>query len=796
MAKQDNYSKKKSEREKETILDSLVEHVIYEDKSLKILWPNETACRSVGMKREELIGRYCYEIWPKRKSPCPDCPVMESMKSGVPKEIEKTTDDGRSWYIRGYPVYNQEGEITGAVEVTLEMTEKKKAEDAIRNSEERLKAQYKGIPVPTYTWQKQGEHMVLVDYNDAAFELTHGNVKDFIGAKAAEMYRDRPQIIEDLWKCYQEKRNIEQEMLYQYQTVKETKHLEVKYAYVDPDMVLVHTFDVSERVSALLRQKVQYNIASAVATAPDLDELGATIRTELSELMDTSNFIIAFYNEQNGTLSKSYEKDTSVKNPQTWSAATSLTGMVIREGKSRIFTKKEIKELAEQGKIELIGKRAEVWAGIPLIINNKTIGAIIVQSYTDPHAYDKSSIEVLEIIAHQLSIYLEKKKIMTDLIHARNKAEESDRLKTAFLANMSHEIRTPMNGILGFASLLKNHGLSKDLRLDYLRIIEESGHRMLNIINDLIDISKIEAKQVKITHSDSNINEQLDYLYHFFKPEAENKGLQLFCRKTLPDEKAMIQSDKEKLYEVLSNLIKNAIKYTHVGTIEFGYKLIPPLIEFYVKDTGIGIAKERQDAIFDRFVQADLNLTRSYEGAGLGLSIAKAYVEMLGGEIRVESETNKGSRFSFTLPGIQADLQEEYKKKDAVEFIEESPLKIQELNVLIAEDDQMANLYLSTLLKDQCKRIYHAKTGTEAVKICRKNKDINLVLMDIKMPELDGYEATKEIRSFNKDIVIIAQTAYALSGDREKALEAGCSDYLSKPIRKEVLFSLIKKHTH
>ncbi|MCD4724952.1 MAG: PAS domain S-box protein [Bacteroidales bacterium] len=240
--------------------------------------------------------------------------------------------------------------------------------------------------------------------------------------------------------------------------------------------------------------------------------------------------------------------------------------------------------------------------------------------------------------------------INIELEKAREKAEESDRLKSAFLANMSHEIRTPMNGILGFARLLKKPKLTGEEHEMYISIIEQSGDRMLNIINDLIDISKIESGQMEVSVSESKINEQIEYIYSFFKPEAEKKGLQISFKNSLAAEESVVQTDREKIYAILTNLVKNAIKYTHEGAIKFGYKKKRNYLEFYVIDTGIGIAPNKQKIIFDRFVQADLSLSSRYEGAGLGLSITKAYVEMLGGKIWVKSEEQKGSEFYFTIP--------------------------------------------------------------------------------------------------------------------------------------------------
>ena len=388
------------------------------------------------------------------------------------------------------------------------------------------------------------------------------------------------------------------------------------------------------------------------------------------------------------------------------------------------------------------------------------------------------------------------KQILQELTIAKELAEKSDRLKSAFLANMSHEIRTPMNGILGFAELLKTDGLKSEEIHEYLGIIETSGARMLNIINDIVDISKIESGLMEIDLKESNINVQLEFLYTFFKPEAEAKGISLSYTTGLPSKDSVINTDREKVFAILTNLIKNALKFTHKGSIEFGYSVetehAQSLLKFFVKDTGIGIPKEKQEAIFERFIQADITNSRAYQGAGLGLTISQTYVEMLGGKLWVESEEGEGSQFYFTLP-IKSQSEEKLIdiKSVSAEILEN---RIKQLNVLIVEDIFESSRYLEIIVRSFTKVIIKATTGVEAVAVCRNNPDIDLVLMDIQMPEMNGYEAVQEIRTFNPEVVIIAQTAYAQRGDREKAIAAGCTEYLAKPISKTDLIALINNY--
>ena len=382
-----------------------------------------------------------------------------------------------------------------------------------------------------------------------------------------------------------------------------------------------------------------------------------------------------------------------------------------------------------------------------------------------------------------------------ELVKAKEQAEESNRLKSAFLANMSHEIRTPMNGILGFAALLKEPNYSEEEQRDYLEIIERSGTRMLNIINNIVDISKIESGLMEVNKTSTNIIDQLEYVYTFFKPETDKKRLQLFLKKSLPTAAAIITTDREKVYAILINLVKNAIKYTNDGMIEIGCEIVEThggaSLQFYIKDTGIGIPANRQVAIFERFIQADIADVKAFQGAGLGLSIAKAYVELLGGRIWLESEEGQGSTFFFSIPYTPSP-------KDAITDLKlvagaKTNDTIGKLKVLIAEDDESSEMLMSIAMKPYSKEIIEAKTGVAAVEIFRKNPDIDLILMDIQMPDLNGYDATRQIRQFNKNVIIIAQTAFGLLGDRERAIEAGCDDYIAKPIKKDELIAMIEK---
>ena len=371
---------------------------------------------------------------------------------------------------------------------------------------------------------------------------------------------------------------------------------------------------------------------------------------------------------------------------------------------------------------------------------------------------------------------------------ALEKAKESDRLKSAFLANMSHEIRTPMNGILGFSKLLEDPGLDGKKKKKFIGIIQKSGNRMLATINDLVDVSRIEAGQVVVTYKNVEVIGIVFELFHFFQSECEKKGLSFSLNDIKPDDQLVVWTDEHKLIAILTNLIKNAIKYTKQGSISIGLETKGGFIEFYVRDTGIGIPEDRMEAIFDRFVQADIEDKDVYEGSGLGLTITKAYVEMLQGNIWVTSQIGKGSEFTFIIPKIEHAI-------DSVEIVdvEEKNREERKLKIMVVEDDDVTIELLAILLVDIALEILQARNGLEAVDLFKNHSDIDLILMDIKMPVMDGYEATRQIRLIDNEVVIIGQSAYAMMGDSMKAIEAGCNDYLPKPIDKMALVEKIDK---
>ena len=384
-----------------------------------------------------------------------------------------------------------------------------------------------------------------------------------------------------------------------------------------------------------------------------------------------------------------------------------------------------------------------------------------------------------ELIIANLAISLQ-----AELIITKEKAEESDNLKSSFLRNMSHEIRTPMNAIIGFSDLLNDPELSQGKRNSYVTIIVNNSNQLLSIVNDILTISSLETKQEKINIQKTCINSIIAELFAVFEIPAKNKNISLYSKQHLTDKQSEILTDKTKLTQILSNLLINALKFTQHGFIEFGYNLRNNEVEFYVKDSGIGIKTDMQEKIFERFRQADKTIHITYGGSGLGLSISKAFVELLDGKIWLQSEPEKGSTFYFTIP---------YKPSLESDKIDK-PVSLSKSNsiILIAEDEETSFLLLEELLSGKDFRIIHTRDGKETVEICKSNPDISLILMDIKMPIINGYDAAKLIKEFRKDLPIIAQSAYALENEIEK-YKGVFDEYITKPIDANNLKKLINK---
>ncbi|MCG6187234.1 response regulator [Maribellus maritimus] len=731
----------------------------------------------------------------------------ESIKNNEPFQIDVRfikSDDSIVWLrVRSIPETLDDGtvSITG---IAMNISENKHAEEKIRESEEKYRLlitqMAQGLAVHEGIFDEKGKmtDYRFVDFNNSFETQTGLKRNETIGKSLFEIFPN----FESYWiENYEKVLQTGNALHFENYAAELGKYFEVIAYKIRENQFATVVTDVTEKKRdfkelCLHNQRQEVLLKIFRYNSNHTRELLNYALKEAIHLTESKHGILFLYNENSkqitiGSCSKQFTNNKQVPDVVyeleqigIWGeAAKKRSPITLNNTKLRKDTFKCVSKCNYAPKNLL---------AIPVIVKDDIKAIIGVSDKAE--GYNEKDIKQISLLIEAAWTVIERSRHIEELRRAKERAEESDRLKSAFLANMSHEIRTPMNGIMGFAELLKNSQLTEEEQQSYLSIIEKSGERMLNTINDLIDISRIESNLVEVNFSEFNINEQMIYLYHFFKLETKNKGLQLNYKTTLLDGRALIISDKDKVNAILMNLIKNSIKYTNQGEIEFGYSVKDNFLEFYVNDTGVGVQKDRQEAIFERFVQADVSISRPYEGVGLGLSIAKAYVEMLHGTIGIESEEGKGSHFYFRIPY----------KTNTIHFFDNSSSNftsavdsenvLKEMTILVAEDDETGRMYMEQMLDGKCKKVIFAKNGTEAVECYENNHDVDLVLMDMKMPEMDGYTATKKIKGINGEVLIIGQSAFALPGDREKSIAAGCDDYLTKPLDKNKLFQTVYKH--
>jgi PAS domain S-box-containing protein len=924
---------KESEEKYRLLIEQMHEGLLVVDNDDVIKYVNPMFCRMLGYSESELNGRVGNQILVRSTDREKIIKRNHEREKGVSEQYEliflNKSGEESTVLMNASPVKDESGVVIGSMSTCIDITERKKSESELRNREAVLSKIFEILPIGLWFADENGK---LIRGNPAGVKIWGAESRvgqDEYGVFNARRLPSMEKIEPKDWalaKTIREGITVVDELL-EIDGFDGKKKVILNYTapILDDEGkiggAIVLNRDITERYKSDLIHHIQYTIARSMVTAGSLNELYEITRRELNTLFDTSNFLVAFYNEQTGMLSSPFDMTDEETIPE-WSADKSLTGAVIGQAKPLLLSKAQISEMAERGEIRLHGQRAEIWMGVPLRISDVVNGAIVVQSFTDPNAYDQSSLQVLEIIANQLSVYIEhnraeealrnseetfrliaentadnitvmdlnmkntytspsnlrgftqdevmnqtieeiftpssleliketytkqmalersgqadpgrsikleleefckdgstiwveismsfirdnnknamgivavsrdislRKATEAALVEAKEKAEASDRLKTAFMNNISHEIRTPLNGILGFGQMMASANLSESERQEYLEILQKSTDRLIHTITDYMDISLIASRTLQLNESRFDLNDVLYELEARTTLKASRKNLEVQLNIPALDNGIVLNTDKELFRKALDHLLDNAVKFTNQGKISFGYKNADGQLEFFVSDTGIGIEEQAMQRIFDAFGQQETGITRNYDGSGLGLSIAKGIIHRFGGRIWVESEKRKGSTFYFNIPCEQSetDATEDTGTVDKPKAIPESPV------VLVAEDEESNFLYMEVVLQKSGFLVLHAENGAEAVEICRQHPEINLVLMDIKMHVMDGLEATRLIKEFRKNLPVIAITAYALSGDEHRILDAGCDDYMAKPVRREMLTNMINKH--
>ena len=699
----------------------------------------------------------------------------------------------------GNPVY-----FDGILE---DITEKKQAEIAVKENEANLKAIIENTLESIWSVNLNYEIQYVNEVFASAFRQTFG-VRLSRGVNIIESL---PAGLAVLWKERYDRAFLNEHFSFEDKIDINAASIFIEVAMnpivVDNQVVGVSVYgrDVTEKKRIELQlqyqadlRKLLIELSSGFINIPvkDINEAINHSLIKIGEFVGADRVYILEYDFNNNTVTNTFEWcgpeiETAIHKVQSLDLEF-IKDFVAAHRMGDVFKIEDVKQMPENSLRNILEDQNVVsLLTIPLMLGGECIGSVGFDSVRKTHVYNDNEQQLLQVFAQTLVNVMERLEKEQKLIAAKEKAEESDRLKSAFLANMSHEIRTPMSGIIGFLNLLNEPDLTDENKTAYISIVTQSGLRLLDTINDIIEISRIETGGLQVNMTAVSVSELFGYYDGFFRQQTTQKGLEYEVCNNIPANISYLRTDRKKLDSIISNLIKNAIKFTPSGSIEFGCRLEEPDIVFYVKDSGVGIPQERLNSIFDRFVQGDLSTTRPHEGSGLGLAIVKAYIEMLKGKISVQSKEGRGTTFIFSIPYLPA----EGKKASIAETDMSEQVIISGAKILIAEDDYASYLYIQRALASEGITFLRTTNGEDTVKIVKENPDLSVVLMDIKMPGVTGLDATRSIREFNQSVPIIAQTAYSLTGDRELAMEAGCTDYISKPINRRELQNMVKKYT-
>ncbi len=740
-----------------TTLYSIGDAVITTDKQGKIRYLNHVAEELTGWKESEAQNKLLSEVFNiinEETRISVESPVDKVLKEGVVIGLANHTmlisKTGKEIPITdsGAPIKNKQGEIIGVVLVFRDQTVERMQQKKLLESEQRLSAtmdvMLEGCQIIGFDW-------TYVYLNKVAVEQSKASLSDLLGKRFTEFWQGIEETIlfKKMQKCMKERISMRFDNVFEYQDGS-SSIFDINILPV-PEGILILSLDITESrkaAEALKNSEEKFRRLFETHSAIKL-----LIDFETGAIVDVNKSAVDYY----GWSAEEFKK---LKISQINTMPPEIVKNEMEKVRINKYATFEFKHRLKDGTI----RDVEVYSSILMIAGK----------------------EYLHSIIHDIT---EKKRLLQELIKAKERAEESDNLKTAFLQNMSHEIRTPLNGIIGFSNLLAAEEPTPEEIKEFTAIIQRSGNRLLEIVNNVLDISKIETGQLEYNLKPFALNSLMAQIFSFFSPFANAKDIALSYETEFDDENCIIVSDETKLNQILTNLINNAVKFTRKGEINYGYKTNGDMIQFNVSDTGIGIAPENIDKIFVRFSQLDMDRTLDKQGAGLGLSICKGLVEGLGGNIWLESELNKGTTFYFNVPFMKGTHLMNTTDKD----IQPESLS-KKVKILIAEDDFESFKYLSSIFKDNSYVLVHAINGKQAVDYVRKADDFDLVLLDIRMPVMDGFEAVKLIKEINPSLPVIAQTAYAFSEEKKRILAVGCDDYIAKPIEKRHLMELVHKY--
>ncbi len=807
----------------QAVLDNIPYLVWYKDKDGRYMHVNLAFAKAYRSTPEEIVGKTDFDLCDYHKAleyQQSDEAVMHSKKREFFDQVEYMFNEATNFETYKTPVMDDNGEVIGIAGIAREIIDNSMMEKTLHEREEQFSALLQHSSDAISIINRQGK---IIFESSKKNKISDFEIGELLHQPFIEMVH--PDDVVQIRQAIKETlTNPGKQIKKEYRSLHKNK----RWIYVESIFsnqlsnpairgIIVNSRDVSDRKMAELKERVYHdnliflsNSALELLGLSSKDDIYSYIPEKLVSFLESAVVVVTSYDEAgNNFVVESYAGLDSFTRDIEAILSGSIIGLTFPAGDlpesyenagTVITLKDDLFEntLGPIGPGELASIKSLLnlhkTYNISLARDNKRLGNITILTL------NKSIVKfkhIIETFVHQVSVALHRSQLEHELIKAKDKAEESDKLKTAFLANMSHEIRTPMNGILGFAEMLNDDTLSRANRKKYLNIINSNGKMLINLIDDIIDFAKIDSDQVNILEDDFSLNGLLDQVQSTFLTRSmkrDKSKVRIIIKKPFPDEKSFIRSDPTRLRQVLTNLVGNAIKFTHNGFIEFGYNLAEGrMLQFYVKDTGIGIESDKLQLIFERFMQADSSPSRKYGGSGLGLAISKGLVELLGGKMWAESVVGEGSTFYFTIPFVSANKKAESK-------VESKPSKVHHnwdgKLFLVAEDDKFSYKFLEGFLKQTKAEVMRASDGREAVEICRNTPGIDIVLMDIQMPEMNGLTATEEIKKFNPGVPIIAQTANAINEERLRCMEAGCDDFITKPVNINELYEKIERWLH
>ncbi len=727
-------------------------------KDYSVLRVNRSFTNTSGISKEDAEGKKCYDVFPGPYCHTAECPINR-IKNGeelVEQDIKKRNKSGKiiPGILTAVAFKGENGELLGVIEDYKDISQRIAIEEALKKSEKQFSVFMDNLPLGIFIKDEDGKAIYLNKYMDTVFsksDCMNKTPQEIFPSKFAKrVIKEDKQVLDGKVLVVEEDLPDKEGNLHTYMT-----H---KFRFIGTDnkwKIGGVSLDITRRKETEYKLHI---LSNAIHHSP--------VSVAITNLEGSIEYVNPAFTEV-----------TAYKSEEVLGEKISI----LRPEKLSDTLFNDIMEYVKTG---------EDWQGE---FNNRKKTGELYWELTSISAVrnEKNEITHFVFISENIS---DRKKSEKELINAKEKAEEADNLKSAFLANLSHEIRTPLNAIIGFSNLFMEENLPEDERKRIKNLVVENSNNLLKLIDDVIDISKIQNGEIAFHKTECELNGLLEDVYNEFQlklQQNQNKKIGLSLHKGIKDKNFKVITDPSRLRQVVYNLVENAIKFTDKGFVEVGYSLLKEkeMLQFYVIDSGIGINKDKFGQIYEIFRQADDSSTREYGGIGIGLSIAKKIIKFMGGDIWVQSTPKEGTSIYFTIP-----LEINEPKFDETGVIPDDSYDWHNKVVLVAEDLDMNYVFIQEALSPTKAKVIWARDGKEAVEICKKNDNIDLVLMDIKMPVMDGFEATKEIKRFRNNIRVIGQTAYVHDNEEEKCMKAGFDSYISKPIHIDQLLQTISKN--